>query len=351
MSIKPRIATKTLEAIEASMYADQGTRYRQILKDLLPKMEDAYRATGDRHRSHFGLSNAGEDCGRKLWYSWRWTVAKLFPARILRLFNRGHIEEARFLAMLMAAGFDVYFETPEGGQFKIEDFNGHAGSALDGVVIGIPDLPAGLPALVEMKTHNNKSFTKLKKEGVRNCQWKHFTQMQVYMRKNDLHWALYMAVNKDTDELWGEIIELDMAIADRVLDRVGVLIYTDEAPARVNNSPGWYECKYCDYHKNCHGTNVPEINCRTCISSSPVGNKEWHCSRYNVLLPKERQLSGCDGHIYLPSLLNGAVLTKDRADDEGYVRIQWHGQEVFLADQTIDGRKGITSKELLDRNV
>lgn len=340
-----KVARKTMLAMDAAILADQGTAYRAALQDILPKMDDAYRPTADRHRSHFGFSNVGEECDRKLWFSWKWALAKMFPARILRLFNRGHLEEARFLAMLKAAKFDVFFETEEGGQFKIEDFNGHAGSALDGVVIGLPDLPPDIPALVEMKTHSEKSFKKLTSVGLEASKWVHYVQMQIYMHKYSLAFGLYMAVNKNDDDVYCEIVEINPSVAIKYIDRVGAILYSDEAPPRLSETPAWYECKYCDYIEVCHGDTVPEINCRTCCHSTPVSNKDWHCSLYNVTLTKENQLSGCDAHLFNPNLLSHAKVL-EAEPNEGWIRISWQDQDVKLG-----GVDGMTSLEFKEANA
>ncbi len=327
-----KIAGKTHDLIENSIARDGGTSFRKALQTLLPKMEDAYRESGERFRSHFGYSSAGDACARKLWYSWRWVKAPEFPPKILRLFNRGHLEEARFLAMLESAKIQTWYETEDGGQFRIQDHNGHAGSALDGVVKGLPELPKDTPALVEMKTHNMNQFTKLKSKGVRSSHWKHYIQMQIYMRKMNLYYALYMAVNKNNEELHLEIVELDKEIADRFIERAGVIIYAEEAPDRVNESASFFDCKYCDYRMVCHGFQVPEINCRTCISSNPMGDGTWFCTRYGKELGKQDQLTGCQSHVFHPALLNGAMVVKDRVDDEGYLRIQWRDQLMNLGE-------------------
>lgn len=342
--IMPTIAHKTIAAIDAAILQDKGASFRLALKEILPKMDDAYRGEEDAHRSHFGFSNIGETCARKLWFSWKWVLAKAFPARILRLFNRGHLEEARFLAMLVSAGFDVHYETPGGGQFRIVDHNGHAGSAIDAVVVGIPDLPEGTPALTEMKTHSDKYFKLLVRKGVREGFWKHYVQMQVYMRKHNLSWGLYMAVNKNDDELYCELISFDPAVADRYIERAGMILNSDEAPPRVNDSPGWYECKYCDYNKLCHQAVLPDINCRTCLHSSPVEDAKWHCVHHNVEISKADQLQGCNTHIFNPHLLNGAEII-DGNSDEGWMKITWCGQNIHL------GEGGITSHQMARGDV
>lgn len=340
-------ATKTLEAIDKAIYADQGASFRKHLEIVLPKMEDGYRGTSDRHRSHFGFSSAGEKCARKLWYSWLWTIPASFPARIQRLFNRGHLEEARFIAMMQCAGFEVHYETKTGGQFKISDHNGHAGSALDAVVVGIPDLPEGTPAMTEMKTHSDKQFKKLQRTGVQESHPKHFVQMQIYMRKYELEWGLYLGVNKNDDELHAELIYNDKACADRYIDRAGLIIYSQEAPDRCSDSIGWWECKCCAYKNLCHKDDVPEINCRTCIHSSPVSNKRWHCSFHNSIISKERQLKqDCEDHIFRPALLNGATMLRSDPE-EGWVKIAWRNREITLG--TKDEVPYTSSKNLQDK--
>jgi len=339
-------APKTLKAIEDAIEADGGAKFRQALEYYLPKMADAYQGESDAHRSHFGFSNAGKECARELWYGFNWVKTKKFPARILRLFNRGHLEEARFLAMLSGAGFKVHFETEDGGQFKISDHNGHAGSAIDGVVVGIPDLEPNTPALVEMKTHADKKYKELVRKGVKEAFPVHYGQCQIYMKKYRLSWCLYMGVNKNDDSIHLELLVKDDPVGSRLIERAGMLIYMAEAPPRLNNSPGWYECKFCDYSKICHQKEVPEINCRTCTYSTPVADKKWHCSLYNVELPKETQLAGCRTHLFNPALLNGAEVVKEDLE-EGWYTMHWKDHRIKVGNQ--DG--GLTSQELKDGKV
>jgi hypothetical protein len=338
------VAFKTMEAIEAAINKDGGAGFRQALEIILPKMADAYAGKSDRHRSHFGYSNAGESCGRKLWYSWNWVKAATFPARVLRLFNRGHLEEARFLALLVCAGFEVYYETEEGGQFRISGDGGHSGSALDGVVVGIPDLPPGTPALVEMKTHSLKSFNEVVRKKLREGKYIHYVQMQIYMKKYDLKWGLYMAVHKDTDELYCELIPSDPAIADKMLNRVSQLIYTKTAPNRVNDSPSWFECKFCDYRLNCHNSALPEINCRTCIYSAPQTTGGWICNKYNTSINKADMLQGCSKHLMNPELIEGIVVHATDLE-AGTMEVDYKRKRFIL------GKGGISSTEFINKNV
>ncbi len=288
-----RLAEHTMQAIEKTMEADQGAAFRQHLGRIIPHMSDAYRGSDEAFRTHLGASMLGGECARALWYGFRWATRPSHSGRILRLFNRGHLEEARFIAMLLTIGCTVYQQDANGNQFRISDAGGHLGGSTDGVVVGVPDLPEGMPALTEFKTHGEKSFLKLKKEGVKSAKFEHYVQMQLYMLKLKLTVALYMAVNKNTDEVYAEIVLFDSIIAERYLDRGIQLVFTEEAPKKLNESPGWFECSFCDHKKLCHLRGEPDKNCRTCEMSFPKTDGTWICRIHDAVIPKEVQLRGC----------------------------------------------------------
>lgn len=287
-------ATLTLAAIDAAMTADQGASYRQHLGRVLPHIGDAYRGHDESFRSHLGASVIGGECGRAIWYGFRWTTKKTFKGRILRLFNRGHLEEGRFIAALLTIGVQIYQQDGEGKQFRISDAGGHFGGSGDGVAIGIPDLPPGTPCLLEFKTHNDSSFRKLVKEGVRSAKFEHYVQMQTYMRKMGLAVALYGAVNKNDDDFWFEIVNLDTVTADQFIDRGRQIVFMESAPSRVSESPGWFGCQWCDHRPVCHLNASPARNCRTCAFSKPLQDGTWQCGHTNSPIPKDLQLTGCE---------------------------------------------------------
>lgn len=298
------LAIKTLSAIDACIEADQGAAYRTALGQVMPHMGDAFRGADEGFRSHLGASQIGGNCARQIWYGFHWAKKSNFPGRIVRLFNRGHIEEARFIAMLVAIGVQVYQQDANGAQFRISDVGGHFGGSGDGVGIGIPDLDPSQPCLLEFKTHNDKSFKNLQENGVREAKPEHYVQMQVYMRKMNIVVALYAAVNKNDDSLHMEIVYLDSIIADQMLDRARQIILMKGAPKKLNESPGWWECRFCDYKAICHFGVEPDRNCRTCYYAKAEEDGTWKCghpSRVYAMadapLSKEEQLAGCSEYV------------------------------------------------------
>jgi hypothetical protein len=302
------LATKTLEAIERVIHADQGASYRGHLGEVIPTMSDAYRNTNEGFRSHLGASMIGGECGRAIWYGFHWATKSNFSGRLLRLFNRGHLEEARFIAMLQAIGATIYQQDTNGKQYRISGAAGHYGGSGDGIAVNLPDLPAGMPALCEFKTHNDASFKKLLSGGVRDSKFEHYVQMNQYMHKMRIPAALYLAVNKNNDELYGEILHYDQANAEQFSERAERIVWLSEPPSKLGNppSPGNFGCRFCDHKPVCHLKAAPAKNCRTCEWSEPVntGNGVWVCNhpglplehRNITAIPKEVQETACQGY-------------------------------------------------------
>lgn len=300
------LASRTLTAIATAIEADQGNAFRAWQGRVLPHMHDAYKHEDGAFRSHLGASMIGRECARELWYGFRWATKRTHSAQMLRLFNRGHLEEGRFIAMLLTIGCQVHQQDANGKQYRISDAGGHYGGSGDGVFVGCPDLPAGTPALSEFKTHNAKSFaalaganwrevhdgllrgepaTKFKGEGVRLGKLEHYVQMQQYMLKMNLTHGVYFAANKDTDDIYAEVVPLDAETGARYLERGRTIVFMRNAPERLSKSPGWFACKFCDHKMVCHYGAAPERNCRTCAYSEPREDGTWWCEN------KERQLT------------------------------------------------------------
>ena len=291
------LATKTLTAIEEKIQSDQGASFRGALGKVIGHMDDAYREDNFPFRTHLGASGIGGECARQIWYGFRWSTVPKFGGRLLRLFNRGHMEEARFIAMLLAIGIEIYQQDENGKQFRISDAGGHFGGSGDGVGIGIPDLEPGTACLLEFKTSAEKPFVKVQKEGVRAAKFEHYVQMQVYMRKMGLPVALYMVVNKNNDELYAEIVPFDSVVADEFIGRGVNLVWMESEPNKINESPGWFTCRWCDHRPVCHLNAEPAKTCRSCTRASPREDGTWSCfldAQEPVTLSKEMQFAACD---------------------------------------------------------
>lgn len=306
------LAARTLSAIDAALEADGGARFRGLQKEAFAELTDAFSTEEEGFRSHLGASVVGRPCARDLWYGWHWCKKPSFDGRTLRLFNRGHLEEARFIALLRLIDVQVWGISEDGRQLRITGADGHFGGSLDSVVRGIPDMPE-VPMLAEYKTHGNKSFVNLVSEGVMKAKWEHYVQMNLYADYHGLTHCFYAAVNKDTDALHLELITVDTATVERYQQRARDIITSPEPPDRINSSPGWYQCKFCDHRKMCHDFEYPEVNCRTCAHSTPVKNGKWKCEKKDIEIPKS--MEACSFHIFNPSILNGIEILEANMEE------------------------------------
>lgn len=314
---------------------------------VLKEVERASRALlTEPPRPHLGASQIGGRCARQAWYGFRWAYHTDHIGRMRRLFNRGHEEEDRLIRWLRAADYEVqdyterlmyhsgsdsYVTIPwdeeeaydqtwaecddvSRDRWHIErakkrdetlpkeerlvkqwgfvDHEGHFAGSSDGKIRG-PHLPPGLGG-VEYKTHNDKSFKLFVQKGVLSAKPVHWVQMQVYMHYLGLKWCLYLAVNKNDDEIHGEIVQYRPEVAERYVEVALNIIRTRQAPQRLTEDPSWFECKFCDFRNICHYDETPMKNCRSCQFAEPIGNKGWICHKYHMLIPQEFIPKGCN---------------------------------------------------------
>lgn len=302
------VANKTMTAIAALMLEDQGASFRQLFGETIKHAKDPFEPKNEEWRLHLGASIIGNECARQTWYSFRWATSKRHEGQLLRLFNRGHLEEPRFVALLLMIGCKVWQVDSEGKQFKIRNrYKGHFGGSLDGVAVGVPDYP-DTPVLVEFKTHGEKSFLQLAEKGVQASKWPHFIQQQIYMDDFQLPASLYMAVNKNTDALHCEIVQYDKHISQKYRQLAQIIIDSTTPPPKISNDPSWYKCSYCQQLPVCHFKQPPAKNCRTCAWVEVQDGGAWRCNRGQIgielepgnTIPEALQRTGCDHYTVLP---------------------------------------------------
>lgn len=267
---------------------------KRLAKDLTQAVEKFSVARFEEApRKHLGGSIIGHECTAYLWNTFRWLKFESFDGRMYRLFNRGHKEEPRFVEWLRGVGCQVWEADHNGNQFRIEGHKGHFGGSLDGRGFLPPEVFSD-EILFEFKTHSEKSFTKLKDKGVIESKPQHFAQMSTYGPHYNLRFGLYCAVNKNTDELYFEIVENDYALHLRMHERAARVIDSQVRPPKIAKTATYFTCKFCHFSGLCHGNEVPQKNCRSCARASAVQGKQWFCEMYGDIIPDEFIPQGCD---------------------------------------------------------
>lgn len=311
-SKKRNVAVKTVSLDSPGVTSVVG---RRILYDINSYAIKTYH---DPHRWHLGASLIGDDCSRKLWYVFRWCGQDtgMMPdnegndekrhnnhGRKLRLYNRGHREEDRYIEFLTGIGAEVWTRDKDGNQFRMNAVGGHFGGSLDGVT-KLPERYGILePCLVEFKTNGTgKGFADLFDKGVAVVKPQHFTQMTQYGFHWNLNYCVYFNTCKNDDDLYIEVIKLNFNQAPLFIAKAERIITTDEPPPRLAENPTYFKCQHCEFKPVCHEKQLPERNCRSCKNARPIEGGEWHCGVHNGTIPRAFVPQACPS--YTP-IVNG----------------------------------------------
>lgn len=320
-----------------SILNDPNVR-KSIAKEISRRIDEyCVKIYDEGPRWHLGASIIGGECPREIWYSFRWVFHKVFSGRMYRLFNRGHLEEKRNLEWLRGIGCDVrttnqilhyhgesdcyfYADEFEPGDGLVEDVSGsyehiraaeimgvfpnqikiigtisHFGGSLDAQGIFPPDLDITENLLFEFKTKKTGAeFNEIKKKGIKACNWQHFVQMSIYGKNKNIKFAVYIVTNKNDDDMYIEIVQLDWQLAEEKEKLASEIINSRQAPPRPFASRAYMKCKTsCDYVGICWDNVQPQINCRSCWKSKPIENSEWFCEQFNMQIPRDFVPKGC----------------------------------------------------------
>lgn len=269
---------------------------------MIPTPQDIYFALERKFDSEpekfrwLGASLVGSPCARFVALSFRRAFRERFDGRTLRVFENGHAAEDRMVASLEATGIKVVSRQYE---ILLEGGRGHVGVTLDGVA----EIDGEFMVL-EMKTMKASDFRAMEKNRVREAKPRHYGQMQFGMLITGLRRALYVAENKDSQELYIESVDYDEAYALR-LRALALSVLDGKEQVRVSERPDWYYCKTCPAHGVCHGDEFPRARCLTCCHSTAAEGGAWTCARHgDAVLDADKLRAGCDDHLWIPWLVN-----------------------------------------------
>lgn len=245
-------------------------------------------------RKHLGASLVGNPCDRLLWLTFRWCFTSSFSGRMYRLFQRGHREEDIIIDHLRSIGCTVINQNEFGKQFNVSFCEGHFGGSCDGFV----QLPKewGIDGwiLLECKTKKDGGgFTNLQRKGMILSEPVHYAQINTYGYGFNLKYALYVTVNKNTDEIYYELVPISQEKGYEQIVRASQIIQSEEAPPRMAEDATFYGCKSCNAYNVCYGKEELPKNCRSCKFAKATKNKGWFCqTRLHVLKCKYERYNG-----------------------------------------------------------
>jgi Holliday junction resolvase-like predicted endonuclease len=230
---------------------------------------------------------------------------------MLRLLERGDRVEERIVADLTAAGLRV---TNQQSRVTWGQFSG----SIDGIVHGLPDLPSGVTAVLECKSSNRKGFERLIASHCYAEKRQHWSQCQTYMHGMGLKWALYVVECKDDDRRYAELIPFDQNAGEELEARAFQLMDSDLPPPPVKDA-GQAPCTFvaktgevfrCQFFGLCHGEQMPERSCRTCLNATSNG-QSWRCRLGEIDAPAlttDEQKAGCTKYQVRPDFHRASIV-------------------------------------------
>lgn len=267
-------------------------------------------ALNEPFRTRLGASDIGHECQRYLFLKFRWAFKEQKDGRSLRLLDRGTQEENRFVQWLEGVGASVYQHDPETSeQWRISDAKNHFGGSLDALGY-LPDeikidkntsvlladfgFDSETPVFFEFKTNGTgASFNNLSNNGVEIQKPMHYDSMCVYGFKKEIPIGVYLNTNKNDDDIYIEIVEIDNARGKRLVEKANRIIFAESAPEKISKNSAYDKCKSCSALDVCHNGATPEKNCRSCTNAYPVDNAEWYCAQWKQNIPKNAIPEAC----------------------------------------------------------
>ena len=209
-------------------------------------------------RQYLGGSRLGEGCSRLLQYEFLQVPRDPggeFTGKTLRIFAAGHCFEDLAVDWMAKAGFDLRTRNASGDQFGFSVAGGRVRGHIDGVIVAAPDGLA-VPALWECKSANAKNWRDIFKRGVTVSKPVYAAQIALYQAYLGLteHPAVFTAVNKDTCELWHELVPFNGALAQVASDKAVRILQACDAGEwlpRVSADPEHFECAWCAWRQRC----------------------------------------------------------------------------------------------------
>lgn len=200
------------------------------------------------------------------------------------------------IGRLRAAGWEIIDFAPNGEQIRVETFNGHCVSEVEGVGRH-PKHFGGAWVLIEVKSMKRSRFNPVRSgKPLKDVEPQHYSQLIHYMDKLKLNFCAYFAYCRDDGDIFAHIIAADPIEAARLDDLVMSIGRSKIPLAKVSKNPTNHVCKQCDMLEPCQFAAAPPKTCRSCFHGCPseTDHGRWHCEKAGQSVPHEIVAVGCE---------------------------------------------------------
>ncbi len=146
-------------------------------------------------------------------------------------------------------------EDKMGEQFGFAIAEGEIRGHIDGVICDGP-VDMCYPALWENKSAKDNKWKAFQRMGVAKANPTYATQIALYQAYMELTEcpALFTVVNKNTSEIYYELVPFDKDLAQAASDKAVNILTASKAGdilPRIAQSKDFYLCKFCEFRETC----------------------------------------------------------------------------------------------------
>ena len=244
--------------------------------EVVVKIDDGYdKQTEGRAREYIGASGVGHPCDAYQAYSMRGFPNTEPDARLKRIFRLGHILEDEVVKDLKEKADVRVWEVDglTGRQHTYEEWEGHVVCHMDGHI----ELDDGILRVLEIKSMNDASFKKFKKDGVKYSHPRYYAQLMMMMGMSKIHSSFFIAICKNNSEYHAEIVDYDEFEFSHLKERVQRVL--DGGARKISTDSSDWRCRGCFKSGACwEGAEVGK-RCQTCQFVRPKPDGGWHCNK------------------------------------------------------------------------
>lgn len=307
---------------------------KQAIEDNQPKAD---------FRSHIGASAIGDECTLKLWLNYRFAAAPKFDANTLLKFADGHASEAITAKRLNETRGVTLVTENNGKQFTFSALGGHFGGSVDGIICGVVQSPFS-KMIWEHKCVDQKEFNKIQRaidksgedRALEKWNYKYYAQAQTYMHLSGIKNHFLTVATSGSRDYLDVVTRYNRAVALSLQHRANEIILNDEGYDRIRARADKYPCTYCSNSPICHGWQLPEVTCRSCINGHPAKDSGWGCYLKGGQRNASEQMEACEQHLYLPAIVNKTLKQVDTG--ERYVTYEHKLTGELIKNEVIDGQ-------------
>jgi len=221
-----------------------------------PTLEAMNKALVDKYtevRDYLGASYIGDECPRKVWYSYNNFYRK--PTEHIYAIEDGYRTEELLAERLNAVeGVTLVTKDENGEQFSFTDgnFSGH----YDGKIVGLLQAPKTKHIWEAKCTNKFNEFLKVKskfpdKKVLQNWNEIFYVQAQIYMHYSGYTRHYLTVASAGGRDIASCRTEYHRDVALRYIDRAKKIIAAKSEPERAYNSETFFKCRWCDFAKEC----------------------------------------------------------------------------------------------------